>query len=109
VSKEYHELLGKPELQKPTKCLQGPDNQPLAKCHVVMIIRQFEELFHTNASPSSKQHIFVIDHLRANLLSLPTIVAHNLVARIDNEMMPFPKEIRCSLCICKMLECKYPA
>ena len=29
ISRECHELLGKPELQKPRKLLEGPDNQPL--------------------------------------------------------------------------------
>ena len=63
ISKECHELLGKPELHKPTKCLQGPDNQSLN------VVGQFEENISHNCI-SSKQHIFVIDNLRVNLLGL---------------------------------------
>ena len=38
ISKECHELLGKPKLHKPTKSLQGPaDNQSLN------VVGQFEE------------------------------------------------------------------
>jgi len=76
ISKECHELLGKPELQKPTKSLRGPDNQPLN------VIGQFEGII-SHKCKSSKQHIFVVDHLRVNLVGLPSIVALNLVARID--------------------------
>ena len=37
ISKECHEILGKPELQKPSKSLQGPDDQSLK------VVGQFEE------------------------------------------------------------------
>ena len=77
ISKEYHELLGKPELYKPTKCLQGPYSQSLN------VVGQFEENISHNCK-SSKQHIFVIDNLRVNLLGLPCIIALNLVSRIDS-------------------------
>ena len=77
ISKECHELLGKPELYKPTKCLQGPDSQSLN------VVGQFEENISHNCN-SSKQHIFVIDNLRVNLLGLPCIIALNLVSRIDS-------------------------
>ena len=79
ISKECHELLGKPELYKPTKCLQGPDSQSLN------VVGQFEETISHNCK-SSRQHIFVIDNLRVNcnLLGLPCIIALNLVSRIDS-------------------------
>ena len=76
ISRECHELLGKPELQKPQKLLEGPDNQPLN------VVGEFE----TNIShkcKSAKQHIFVVENLRVNLLGLPGIIALNLVAKID--------------------------
>ena len=76
ISKECHKYLGKPELQKPVKSLQGPDNQPLT------VVGQFEENI-SHKDKSSKQNIFVVDNLRVNLLGLPGIVALNLVARID--------------------------
>ena len=77
TSKECHELLEKPELHKPTKCLQGPDNQSLN------VVGQSEENISHNCK-SSKQHIFVIDNLRVNLLGLPCIIALNLVSRVDS-------------------------
>ena len=77
ISKECHELLGKPELYKPTKCLQGPDSQSLN------VVGQFEENISHNCK-SNKKHIFVIDNLRVNLLGLPCIIALNLVSRIDS-------------------------
>ena len=73
VSKECHEFLGKPTLQKPSKSLQGPDSQSL---NVIGTI--------SHKGKSCKQHIFVVDNLRVNLLGLPGIVALNLVARIDS-------------------------
>ena len=76
ISRKCHELLGKPELQKPLKLLEGPDNQPLN------VVGEFEANI-SHKCKSAKQHIFVADNLRVNLLGLPGIVALNLVARID--------------------------
>ena len=76
ISRECHELLGKPELQKPQKLLEGPDNQPLN------VVGEFEtNILHK--CKSAKQHIFVVENLRVNLLGLPGIIALNLVAKID--------------------------
>ena len=77
ISYKCYESLGKPELKKPDKSLQGPDNQSLN------VIGQFEANI-SHKCKSSKQHIFVVDNLRVNLLGLPGIVALNLVSRIDN-------------------------
>ena len=68
ISTECHEILGKPELQKPSKSLQEPDDQSLK------VIRQFEETI-SHKGKSCKQHIFVVSNLRVNLLGLPGIVA----------------------------------
>ena len=80
ISKECHKLLGKPKLHKPTKSLQGLNNQSLN------VVRQFEESILCNCK-STKQHIFVIDNLRVNLLGLISIIAFKLVSRIDYTAM----------------------
>ena len=77
VSKECHEFLGKPTLQKPSRSLQGPDSQSLS------VVGQSKETI-SHKGKSCKQHIFVVDDLRVNLLGLPGIVALSLVARIDS-------------------------
>ena len=73
ISKECHEILGKLEL---SKSLQGPDDQSLK------VVGQFEEAI-SHKSKSCKQHIFVVDNLRVNLLSLPGIVALRLRDAIE--------------------------
>ena len=76
ISYKCYESLGRPELKKPNKSLQGPDNQSLN------VVGQFEANI-SHKCKSSKQYIFVVDNLRVNLLGLPGIVALNLVSRIN--------------------------
>ena len=77
ISYKCYETLGKPELKQPNKSLQAPDSQSLN------VVRQFEANISLKCK-SSKQHSFVVDNYRVNLLGLPGIVALNLVSRIDN-------------------------
>ena len=76
VTEELHTLLGKPALQRASKVLYGPGQQPLK------VLGQFEESISYRNS-SSRQVLFVVRGLSKNLMGLPAITALNLATRVD--------------------------
>ena len=77
ISEETLKVLGSPVTTTPTKKLCGPNGQPLSligSLTVTMSQKQHE----------CQQDIFVVQHLKHNLLGLPTIRALHLLAAIDN-------------------------
>ena len=76
VTEELHTLLGKPALQRASKVLYGPGQQPLK------VLGQFEESI-SYCSSSSRQVLFVVRGLSKNLMGLPAITALNLATRVD--------------------------
>ena len=77
ISEETLKVLGSPVTTTPTKKLCGPNGQPLSligSLTVTMSQKQHE----------CQQDIFVVQHLKHNLLGLPAIRALHLLAPIDN-------------------------
>lgn len=73
ISEQTYQHIGEPELHTP---LSGPSQQPLE------VLGQFVGTL-THNSNVSKQKVFVVKHLKTNLLGLPAIKALHLAARVD--------------------------
>ena len=77
ISEETLKVLGSPVVAKPTRKLCGPNGQPLSligSLTVTMSQKQHE----------CQQDIFVVKHLKHNLLGLPAIRALHLLAVVDD-------------------------
>ena len=85
VPKQTWQMLGKPTLQSPNKQLLGPAQQPLEVlghfvCHL------------SHNGRESHQQVFVVDHLKTNLLRLPAISELQLAVRMDSLQAPTTAE-----------------
>ena len=81
IARETWQILGKPKLHTPNKQLYGPDQQPLE------VLGHF--LCHLQHKEKAVQHqVFVVDHLKTNLLGLPAITALQLAVRMDSLQTP---------------------
>ena len=77
ISEEAYKNLEGTKFQTPSKTLYGPSHQKLE------VVREFEGTL-TKIFFSHKEHIFVVHHLRNNLLGLPSITAPQLIQRVDS-------------------------
>lgn len=76
ISKETWKVLGEPTLQPSDKHLFGPAQQSLS------VLGKFS--CHLSHKRQHSQHwVFVVDHLKSNLLGLPAITALHLAVRTD--------------------------
>ena len=77
ISEEVFKNLEGTKLQTPSKALYGPSHQKLD------VVGEFEGTLTQNVN-SHKENIFVVRHLRNNLLGLPAITALQLIQRVDS-------------------------
>lgn len=75
ISKPRHTKIGSPSLSLPNKTLRGPSNYSLhvSGCFTGVLKHRSQEV---------QQKIFVVQHLRRNLLGRPAIEALGLVVRV---------------------------
>ena len=73
ISKDTLRVLGSPEVTKPSKKLCGPNGQPLSIIGSLTVTMSQKQ--HT-----CQQDIFMVKHLKHNLLGLPAIKALNVEA-----------------------------
>ena len=85
VSEKVFANLKNTKLQKASRILLGPGRQKLD------ILGQFDGHF-LYKGETCQHTVFVVKGLKTNLLGLPTIVALNLVARVD-EISDYAQEI----------------
>ena len=76
ISRRTFQKLHGTKLEKPSRLLHGPSQQDLK------VVGQFSGNLSCKGR-YTRQHIFVIDNLRTNLLGLPAITALNLVTRVQ--------------------------
>ena len=76
INEGTHQLLGEPELRKPTKVLWGPAHQTLD------VVGQFMGWLKYRKR-SARQSVYVVKGLKTNLLGLRAITALQLACRID--------------------------
>ena len=77
ISTDVFEVIGRPNWQKPTKILCGPDKSSLKVlgCTTVML---------TYKHVSIKHCVYVIQHLSNNLLGLPAITTLNILNKVHD-------------------------
>ena len=76
ISTDVFEAIGQPDLQKPTKILCGPDKTPLEVLGCATVQLTYKKV-------SIKHCVYVIRRLSNNLLGLPAITAHDILAKVD--------------------------
>ena len=85
LTEEGLSQLGTIQLKSPSKVLCGPDRTPLK------VLGQTRDTL-TSKGKSCSQDVYVVQHLKHNLLGLPAIRALGLLSQAD-EIMVEPKEI----------------
>ena len=76
ISKEAYKTLQKPQLDPPGKFLFGPSRQPLKTAGQFLGTLSYK-------GKEVKQHVYVVNGLKTNLLGLPAITALSLAVRTD--------------------------
>ena len=76
ISEETYRGLNGVHLKKSSKVLYGPAR------HALDVVGQFTATLHYRQRPT-KQRVFVVRDLQANLLRLPAIIALQLLCRVD--------------------------
>ena len=81
ISDKVYQTLENIDLNKPTKALNGP------ACQRLDVMRQFTGIL-SHSVHSHSERIFVVRDLQNNLLGLQSIIALNLIQRIDVTHQP---------------------
>ena len=84
ISPETFRSIQGAKLSQPNKTLCGPDRKPLKVLGTAEVKLSIGEV-------SCKQHVYVLQKLKSNLLGLPAIVALKLLSTVDSIKEP-PKE-----------------
>ena len=77
ISEEALQMMGKPNLQRPSKQLCGPDKKPLDLLGSFTTDLSYKQ-------QTSRQEVFVVRELKSNLLGLPAIMALQLLAKVES-------------------------
>ena len=77
INEDTFKRFSKVQLQRPTRRLLGPSQQPLE------VTGQFQASL-TKADRASTQTIFIVPDLKSNLLGLPALIALRLISQIDS-------------------------
>ena len=77
ISTDVFEAIGRPNFQKSTKTLCGPDRSPLKVQGCTTVRLTYKHI-------SIKHCSYVIQHLSNNLLGLPAIMAQNILTKVDD-------------------------
>ena len=76
ISTDVFKAIGRPDLQKPTKILCGPDKTPLEVLGCATVQLTYKKV-------SIKHCVYVIRRLSNNLLEFPAITALDILAKVD--------------------------
>ena len=77
IFKDAYMAIGHSKLQRPSKIPCGPNKQPLDVLGHITVQLAYKQR-------SIRHHVYVVKSLNQNLLGLPTILALNILSRVDD-------------------------